>query len=239
MQWSTSTIEPRNMSGNSSNIEANLASAKKRLEQALEDAGRPPKACRIVAVTKRQANEKIDAALIAGARCFGENRVQEAKERWPERQERVSDIELHLIGRLQTNKVKEAIALFDVIETLDRPKLARALAREMERSGRRRRLFIQVNTGAEPQKGGVLPDELGGLVMLCRGELGLEIEGLMCLPPFGQDPAPHFAELRHLAAKYEISRLSMGMSDDFEIAARAGAHYVRIGTAIFGPRSET
>ncbi len=129
-----------------------MAAAKRRLEQALENAGRAPEACGIVAVTKRQANEKIDSALIAGARCFGENRVQEAKERWPERKERFSDIELHLIGRLQTNKVKEAITLFDVIETLDRPKLARALAREMERSGRRRRLFIQVNTGAELQR---------------------------------------------------------------------------------------
>lgn len=227
------------MTGNSPNIEANLAAAKRRLEQALENAGRAPEACRIVAVTKRQANQKIDAALIAGARCFGENRVHEAKERWLERKERFSDIELHLIGSLQTNKVKEAIALFDVIETLDRPKLARALAREMERSGRGRRLFIQVNTGAEPQKGGVLAHELGGLVMLCRGELRLEIEGLMCLPPFGQDPAPHFAELRQLAARYKIPRLSMGMSDDFEIAAGMGAHYVRIGTAIFGPRSET
>lgn len=239
MQRSTSTIELRNMSGNSINIEANLAAAKRRLEQALENAGRAPEACRIVAVTKRQANEKIEAALIVGARCFGENRVQEAKERWPERKERFSDIELHLIGRLQTNKVKEAIALFDVIETLDRPKLARALAREMERLGQRRRLFIQVNTGAEPQKGGVLLDELGELVMLCRGELGLEIEGLMCLPPFGQDPIPHFAELKQLAAKYNIPRLSMGMSEDFEIAAGMGAHYVRIGTAVFGPRSET
>lgn len=216
-----------------------MAVAKRRLEQALENAGRPPEACRIVAVTKRQTNQRIDAALIAGARCFGENRVQEAKDRWPERKQRFSDIELHLIGSLQTNKVKDAIALFDVIETLDRPKLARALAREMERSGRRRRLFIQVNTGAEAQKGGVLAHELGGLVMLCRSELGLEIEGLMCLPPLGHDPAPHFAELGQLAAKHKIPRLSMGMSDDFEIAAGMGADYVRIGTAIFGPRSDT
>jgi pyridoxal phosphate enzyme (YggS family) len=226
------------MTKNSIDIESNLAAAQERLELALDSAGRAPDACQIVAVTKRQATEKIAVALAGGARCFGENRIQEAKERWPELKERFSDVELHLIGGLQTNKVKEAVTLFDVIETVDRPKLARALAREMERSGRRPRLFIQVNTGDEPQKGGVTPGELEGLIMLCRGELGLEIEGLMCLPPFGENPAPHFAALVQQAARYEIPSLSMGMSDDFELAAGMGADFVRIGTAIFGPRSE-
>ncbi len=236
MRPATSTLEPREMTGNTLDIKANLETVQGRLDQALGRAGRNPGACKVVAVTKRQTEAKIEAALAAGARCFGENRIQEARERWPRLKERFPDLELHLIGGLQTNKIKEAVALFDVIETVDRTKLARALAREMEDSGRKPRLFIQVNIGAEPQKGGVSPAALAGLISACRNELCLEIEGLMCLPPLDQDPAPHFSAMAQLAKTHGISKLSMGMSGDYEIAAAMGADYVRIGTAIFGPR---
>lgn len=217
-------------------IEASLAKVQGRLEAALEEAGRPAGSCRIVAVTKRQPAARIEAALEIGMRRFGENVVQEAESRWPALRERFDDIELHFIGRLQSNKVKNAVALFDVIETLDRAKLARRIAREMKRTGRKPRLFIQVNTGGEPQKGGISGEGLPELLSLCREELGLEIEGLMCLPPADEDPAPHFAALRELAGKHDVFSLSMGMSGDYETAAKMGAAFVRIGTAIFGPR---
>jgi pyridoxal phosphate enzyme (YggS family) len=167
---------------------------------------------------------------------FGENRVQEAHSKWPALKQLHPDIELHLIGPLQSNKVREAVALFDVIETVDRPKLARALAEEIRHAGERPCLFVQVNTGGEPQKAGVLPAETDAFVALCRDELGLSIEGLMCIPPLDEEPAMHFALLAKIAARLGIEQLSMGMSGDFARAVQFGATYVRIGTAIFGAR---
>jgi PLP dependent protein len=178
----------------------------------------------------------IEQAIGAGQRCFGENRVQEAHAKWPALKERHPDIELHLIGPLQSNKVREAVALFDVIESLDRPKLARALAEEMAHSGKCPRLLVQVNTGEEPQKAGVLPVEADAFVALCRDTFGLTIEGLMCIPPFEEEPAMHFALLAKIAERLGLKGLSMGMSGDFARAIAFGATYVRVGTAIFGAR---
>lgn len=190
----------------------------------------------LVAASKRQPDVRIEAALAAGQRVFGENRVQEAEARWTERRADYDDLELRLIGPLQTNKAGDAVALFDIIETLDRPKLARALAAAMERAGRRPRLLIQVNTGEEPQKAGVLPNNLEALLQVSREECGLEISGLMCIPPADEPAAPHFALLARLAARHGLSDLSMGMSGDFELAAQLGATHVRVGTGLFGPR---
>jgi pyridoxal phosphate enzyme (YggS family) len=217
-------------------IPARLRLVREEIALAAEAADRDPADVKLVAVTKTVAPEAIAAAIGAGQRIFGENRVQEAQRKWPAIKARHPEIELHLIGPLQTNKVRDAVALFDAIETVDRPKLARMLAEEMARAGRRPRLFVQVNTGEEPQKAGVAPAETEDFVALCRDAFGLAISGLMCIPPFGQDPAPHFALLAELAAKLGLGELSMGMSGDFAEAIRAGATYVRIGTAIFGAR---
>jgi hypothetical protein len=203
---------------------------------AAEAAGREPAAVKLVAVTKTVAAPVIAEAIASGQRCFGENRVQEAHAKWPALKERHPDIELHLIGPLQTNKVREAVALFDVIETLDRPKLARALAEEMMRSGMRPRLFVQVNTGEESQKAGVPPGEAESFIALCRDTFALAIDGLMCIPPLDEEPAMHFALLAGIAEKTGVKQLSMGMSGDFARAISFGATYVRIGTAIFGAR---
>ena len=178
----------------------------------------------------------IEEAIESGQRLFGENRVQEALGKWPALKELHADIELHLIGPLQSNKVREAVALFDVIETLDRPKLARALAEEMERQGTRPRLFVQVNTGEEPQKAGIAPEETASFIALCRDTFDLNIDGLMCIPPFDEEPAMHFALLAKLADELGIEELSMGMSGDFAKAVAFGATYVRVGSAIFGKR---
>jgi len=186
----------------------------------------------LVAVSKQQPDEKIDAMLAAGQRVFGENRVQEAMGRWIPRRE---GVELHLIGPLQSNKVREAVALFDVIETVDREKLADALAREAAREQVSPRTYVQVNTGEEPQKAGVAPGEADGLVALCRS-LGLAVEGLMCIPPETEPPGPHFALLAKIAARNGLAKLSMGMSGDFETAVRFGATSVRAGSALFGLR---
>ncbi len=186
----------------------------------------------LVAVSKQQPDEKIDAMLAAGQRVFGENRVQEAQERWASRR---NGVELRLIGALQSNKAREAVALFDVIETVDREKLARVLAEEIARAGRVPRLYVQVNTGEEPQKAGVAPGEADAFIALCRG-LGLAIEGLMCIPPEAEPPGPHFALLGKIAARNGISKLSMGMSADYETAVRFGATSVRVGSALFGGR---
>jgi pyridoxal phosphate enzyme (YggS family) len=175
-------------------------------------------------------------AVEAGQRLFGENRVQEAHAKYPALKERHPDLELHLIGPLQTNKVREAISLFDVIQTVDRPKLARVLAEEMERQGARPHLFVQVNTGAEPQKAGIAPDDTADFVTLCRETFNLTIDGLMCIPPLDEDPMPHFELLSKLADELGLDELSMGMSNDFAKAIACGATYVRIGTAIFGER---
>ena len=206
---------------------------RERIAKAAQAADRDPADVTLVAVSKQQPWERITPVLEAGHRVFGENRVQEAMTRWAERR---SEIELRLIGPLQSNKAKEAVAFFDVIETLDREKLARALADEAQRQGRAPRLYVQVNTGEEPQKAGVLPPEADALVALCRGTYGFEIDGLMCIPPEAEPPGPHFALLAKIAARNGVTRLSMGMSADFETAIRFGATSVRVGSALFGER---
>jgi hypothetical protein len=220
-------------------VSERLALVRQEIALAAEAEDRAPDSVKLVAVTKTVAAPTIEQAIVAGQRCFGENRVQEAHGKWPALKQRHADIELHLIGPLQTNKVREAVALFDVIETLDRPKLARALAEEMMRSGKRPRLFVQVNTGEEPQKAGVIPGEAETFIALCRDTFGLSIDGLMCIPPLDEEPAMHFALLAKIAEKLGVKELSMGMSGDFARAISFGATYVRIGTAIFGPRDDT
>jgi len=203
-----------------------------RIAEAAREAGRSPGDVTLVAVSKQQPDEKIDAMLAAGQRVFGENRVQEAMGRWIPRRE---GVELRLIGPLQTNKVREAVALFDVIETVDREKLAQALAREMARTDTPVRLYVQVNTGEEPQKAGVAPTEVDGFVALCR-DLGLIVEGLMCIPPETEPAEPHFMMLAEMAARNGLTKLSMGMSADYAAAVRLGATSVRVGSALFGGR---
>lgn len=198
-------------------------------------AGRKPGDIALVAVSKTQPLEVVQAAIELGIRCFGENRVQEAQAKFQDLREKMPDLSLHLIGPLQSNKAKAAVALFDVIETLDRVELARSLAKAMQTSGRRPRLFVQVNTGAEPQKAGVLPDDLPALLAECR-VLGLTVGGLMCIPPLADDPALHFAKLAALAKAHQLKELSMGMSGDFQAAIAAGATYIRVGSMLFGPR---
>jgi len=217
-------------------IAANLARITAHIRAAEAAAGRPAGATRLIAVSKVQPVEKLDAALAAGQRLFGENRVQEAKAKFPAARERYPDIELHLIGPLQTNKVKEAVALFDVIQTLDRPKLAAALAEEGRKRGHLPRLYVEVNVGAEPQKAGIAPADLEAFLRDCREVHGLSIEGLMCIPPADEEPAPYFALLADLARRLGLKEISMGMSGDYELATRLGATMVRVGTAIFGER---
>lgn len=217
-------------------IPARLRLVEQEIALAARAAGRDPASVKLVAVTKTVPPDVIEEAIGAGQRVFGENRVQEAHAKWPALKERHPDIELHLIGPLQSNKVREAVALFDAIETVNRPKLARALAEEAARSGKCPRLFVQVNTGEEPQKVGVAPAEADAFVALCRDDIGLTIEGLMCIPPFDEEPAMHFALLAKIAARLGIKELSMGMSGDFARAIQFGATYVRVGTAIFGAR---
>jgi len=188
-------------------------------------------------VAKRHDAARIRPVLAGGHRVFGENRVQEAAAKWPALRAETPGVELHLIGPLQTNKVRDAVALFDVIETVDRPKLARALADEMARQDRRLPVFIQVNTGEEPQKAGVAPQDADDFVSVCR-DLGLDVVGLMCIPPLDEEPALHFALLGKIAARNGLDNLSMGMSADFETAAALGATHVRIGTEIFGARPD-
>ena len=190
----------------------------------------------LVAVSKRQPDNKIEAALATGHRVFGENRVQEAKERWVSRRGLYPELRLHLIGPLQNNKAADAVALFDVIEVVDRPKLARSLSTEMIRQGRRLPCYVQVNTGEEDQKSGIWPEEADDFIVFCRNECSLDIAGLMCIPPVEEEPAMHFALLRTIAERNGLSGLSMGMSGDYEEAVRFGATSVRVGTAIFGSR---
>lgn len=215
---------------------ARLAQVLSRIEQAMKDAGRQGPPATLVAVSKTMPADKIRPVLDAGHRIFGENRVQEAQEKWPALRSDFPDSELHLIGSLQTNKAKDAVTLFDVIQSIDRPKLARAIAAAAEKTGRRPRCLVQVNTGEEDQKSGVQPDQADALIDLCRYELDLPVEGLMCIPPVDDAPAPHFALLAEIARRNRLSVLSMGMSADFEEAIRFGATHVRVGTAIFGPR---
>jgi hypothetical protein len=206
-----------------------------RMEKAAAEAGRPDRA-KLVAVTKTFSAEDILPVLEAGHRIYGENRVQEAQAKWPGLRERFADIELHLIGPLQSNKAAEAVALFDVIETVDREKIARAIKAEIDKQGRALRLYVQVNTGLEPQKAGIAPDDTKTFVAFCRDELKLAVEGLMCIPPADENPGPHFALLGKLARECGVEKLSMGMSGDFETAIGFGATSVRVGSAIFGAR---
>lgn len=200
------------------------------------EAGRPAGSVRLVAVSKTKPAEEIRPAIEAGQRVFGENRVQEAQAKWPQLKAETPDLELHLIGPLQSNKTADAVALFDVIQTVDREKIAREIAREMARLGRSPLLYVQVNTGAEPQKAGIEPDAADDFIRFCRQDLSLDISGLMCIPPVGENPGPHFALLAGIARRNGIERLSMGMSDDFAIAIGLGATEVRVGSAIFGAR---
>ncbi len=216
-------------------IPDNLAEILARIDAARKAAIAPAPVTRLVAVSKTVDEEVIRSALAAGQRLFGENRVQEAQAKFPELKSEYPDLELHLIGPLQSNKVKDAVALFDVIQTLDRVKLADALAAEREKSGKCPRLFVQVNTGEEDQKAGVLPRETAALIAHAR-KLELPVEGLMCIPPADDDAAPHFALLLKLAREQGLANLSMGMSGDFELAVKFGATHVRVGSAIFGAR---
>jgi pyridoxal phosphate enzyme (YggS family) len=198
--------------------------------------GRDPASVTLVAVSKTFPAEAILPVLESGHRVFGENRVQEAKGKWPALRERFPGIELHLIGPLQSNKAREAVALFDAIHTVDRPKIAEALAAEMARQGRKLQLFIEINTGGEAQKAGVAPQDADRFIADCREQYGLGIEGLMCIPPFDEAPAPHFALLQKIAQRNGLAKLSMGMSADFASAIAFGATHVRVGSAIFGER---
>ncbi len=217
-------------------VARNLAAITSRIEKAATDHGRRASDVQIVAVSKLQPPEKIEEALKAGQRVFGENRVQEAQKHWAEIKKACPDLQLHLVGPLQSNKAKEAVALFDCIETVDREKLARALAAEMKKQGKSLPCFIQVNTGEEPQKAGIAPQDVPAFLALCREECGLDIQGLMCIPPVDEPAALHFALLRKLARENGLNLLSMGMSGDFEKAVALGATHVRIGTALFGER---
>ena len=213
-----------------------LAEVKNRIAQAARQAGRDPSAVTLVAVSKTHGADKVRDLLDVGHRVFGENRVQEAEEKFPALKAAYPDLQLHLIGPLQTNKARDAVALFDVIESVDRERLAATLAKEMARAGRRPDCFIQVNTGEEPQKAGVLPGELDAFVASCRDTHKLPVVGLMCIPPVGEEPALHFALLVKMAARNGLKKVSMGMSADYEIAVRLGATHVRVGSALFGAR---
>ena len=213
-----------------------LVDVRERIGKACAEAGRAPAAVTLVAVSKTYEAPDLLPVLQAGQRVFGENRVQEAKGKWPALKAQFPDVVLHLIGPLQSNKAAEAVALFDCIETIDRPKIAAAVAAEMAKQGRRLELFIQINTGEEPQKAGIAPKDAAAFVGYCRDELQLAIAGLMCIPPAEDMPAPHFAFLAKLAREVGVSKLSMGMSADFECGISLGATHVRVGSAIFGAR---
>ncbi len=217
-------------------IAANLAAVRERIATAAQAADRAPESVALVAVSKTHPAASVRHALMAGHRVFGENRVQEAQAKYPELRDEYPDLSLHLIGPLQTNKVREAVAGFDVIESVDRLRLAQALAREFEHGDRRPPCLIEVNTGEEPQKAGIMPADADRFIFECRERLDLPIIGLMCVPPLDEEPAPHFALLREIARRNGLETLSMGMSADFEKAIRFGATHVRVGTAIFGAR---
>jgi pyridoxal phosphate enzyme (YggS family) len=217
---------------------ANLKTVLARIAAAKTAAVAPAAEVRLIAVSKGHGEDRILPVLAAGHRLFGENRVQEGKAKWTALRTQFPDIELHLIGPLQTNKVRDALSLFDCIQTLDRPRLAEALKGEMEKSGRRIPLFVEVNTGEEEQKAGIGPKDAPSFVAHCRDAMGLPVIGLMCIPPLGEEPALHFALLRELARDCGLTSLSMGMSDDYETAIRFGTTHIRVGTAIFGEREK-
>lgn len=214
-----------------------LEQVRQKIDQAALQAGRAPGTVDLCAVSKTFPEEAIRPALEAGHRIFGENRVQEAEVKWPKLKTEYTDVQLHLIGPLQTNKVRKAVDLFDVIQTLDRPKLAKVLADEMERVGRSIPCYIQINTGGEPQKAGVSPKEADAFIRMCQVDHGITVAGLMCIPPQNEEPALHFSLLHDLAVRNGLSGLSMGMSADYEIAVQFGATLVRVGSAIFGART--
>ncbi|MDX2143738.1 MAG: YggS family pyridoxal phosphate-dependent enzyme [Rhodospirillaceae bacterium] len=218
---------------------ANLSTVRTEIVRAAKAVGRKSEAVTLIAVSKTHGADAIAAAIAAGQRHFGENRVQEAQAKWPALKSAMPDLVLHLIGPLQTNKAADAVALFDVIHTLDRPKLAEKLAGEIAKQARPLPCFIQVNTGREPQKAGVDPADAQGFVALCRDQFKINVVGLMCIPPADEEPAPHFAFLRELAKRNGLTQLSMGMSGDVATAVRLGATHVRVGTAIFGARPKT
>jgi pyridoxal phosphate enzyme (YggS family) len=213
-----------------------LKQVQESIRRSASDYDRDPSSITLVAVSKTFPSDAIEPVLAAGQRVFGENYVQEAKAKWPALRERYADVELHMIGPLQSNKAKEAVELFDAIHTLDRPSLAEALAKEIAKQGKKPRLFVQVNTGEEPQKGGVIPTEVDAFLETCRSKFGLEVEGLMCIPPAEDPPSPHFALLNTIAQRHGLKVLSMGMSADFDAAIQLGATHVRVGSAIFGSR---
>jgi len=231
----TTKVEQGTASTSAADVAANRAQILARIAAAARAVGRDPAAVTLVGASKAQPAERIQAALDAGQRAFGENYVQEAIAHWPGRRERYPDLALHMIGPIQTNKVRDVVAGFDVVETLDRPKLARALAKEMDHQGRRLPCFIQVNIGLEASKAGVAPAETDAFVAACR-ELGLDVVGLMAIPPADEEPSLHFALLGQIAARNGLSELSMGMSADFEIAVQFGATHVRVGSGLFGAR---
>jgi len=215
-----------------------LARVRGDIAAACAEGKRDPASVTLIAVSKTFSAEAIEPVIAAGQRVFGENRVQEAKAKWPPLRAAHPDIALHLIGPLQSNKAKEAVALFDAIHAVDRPSIAEALAKEIAKQGRHPTLFVEVNTGEEPQKAGVLPQEADAFIKTCRESYGLTIAGLMCIPPFDEAPAPHFALTAKIAARNGLSLLSMGMSADFAAAIAFGATHVRVGTAIFGGRQK-
>lgn len=221
----------------STNIADRVAFIRARIAQTARSVGRDPASVTLTAVSKTQPPEAIDAILATGQRTFGENRVQEAQGRWAERRALFPDLQLRLIGPLQSNKAEDAVALFDVIETLDREKLARTLSEAIQSAGRAPKLLVQVNTGAEPQKAGILPKDADAFIVLAHDTYGLAIEGLMAIPPADEAPGLHFALLAKIAERNGLNVLSMGMSGDFETAIRFGATHVRVGTALFGERT--
>jgi len=219
------------------NRPAALAAVRAEIARACRDAGRNPASVTLVAVSKTFGTEAIEPVIAAGQRVFGENRVQEAKAKWPQLLARHSGLELHLVGSLQSNKAKDAVALFDAIHSLDRESLAQALAKEIARQGRRPLLFVEVNAGSEAQKSGVLPQDADAFIAACRDRHGLTVSGLMCVPPLNEAPAPHFALTAKIARRNGLELLSMGMSADFPAAIALGATHIRVGTAIFGRRA--
>ena len=225
------------MSGATNVLETPLAKVRDQIARACAEARRDPALVTLVAISKTFGADAIEPVIVAGQRAFGENRVQEAKAKWPALRAAHPGLELHLIGPLQSNKTKEAVALFDAIHSVDRPSLAEALSKEIARQGRAPTLFVEINTGAEPQKAGVLPEETDAFLKACRERYGLSIAGLMCLPPAHEPPAPHFALTAKIARRNGLSLLSMGMSADFPLAIEFGATHVRVGTAIFGERA--
>jgi PLP dependent protein len=214
-----------------------LANVRSEIARACKDAGRDPAGVTLIAVSKTFSAEAIEPVIAAGQRVFGENRVQEAKVKWPSLQAKYPGLQLHMVGSLQSNKAKEAVALFDAIHSLDRQSLAEALGKEIAKQNRTPLLFVEVNTGAEPQKAGVLPQDVDAFVARCRNDWGLSVDGLMCIPPEAEAPAPHFALTAKIARRNGLALLSMGMSADFPLAIELGATHVRVGTAIFGARA--